>query len=406
MTDHQPIAIHSDAALAQPDLLANNGVRGGSGTSDDPYVISHWRIQVDGPRPAIEIANTRSHILIHNVSIMHAEGGTGKGVHLVLTSHVTLRDVRFSSGAFEVRVSDSANVTIERVILPAGRIVVWNVADLALHRNQVGIGTIGGSVSGRTVVTENLVEQTPRTLGAGIEISALIYGGRVFPVIVEDNRVLGAEHAGIMVIGAKEGRICDNMVVGTAGYGIYASILEDETEPSAGSVEICHNYVRGGGESGLYVASGRDVHVHNNTLKDARWGFNFEAFGGHVQENLMVGNVIGLAFLVDNDAATPEIRHNLLLDNEVAVTSWHSDGPFDLSENWWGTAADPWAQGDRTGMNRIEGEIIYAPWCLDSECTEIADGGQEYADASSAATTVAVLVCVGTVLIRTRKRTS
>lgn len=401
--DHDPIAIRSDAELGQPDLLANNGVRGGSGTADDPYVISHWRIEIDDLRPAIEIQNTRSHILIHNVSVTRTETGQETGVHLANAAHVTMRDLRFSGGFIEVRADDSTDVTVERAVLPAGRIEVWNVVDLALDRNQVGIGTIGGTVSGATAVTGNLVEKTPRSLGGSIFISAHIYDGVTFPVIIEGNRVLGPDHAGIMVAGAKAARVCDNMVVGSAGYGIYVSVYLDEAERSAGSAEICDNYVRGGGESGLYVSKGRDVHVHNNTLKDARWGFHFDGFGGDVRDNLIVGNVIGLAFLVGDDAVMPEIRHNRLLDNEVAVTSWHSRGSFDLAENWWGTDGDPQAAGERTGVNRIEGDIVYAPWCLDSECVATAYAGQGEAGAPSALTVVASLGCVLAIVIRRRR---
>jgi hypothetical protein len=63
---HDPIVIMSDADLLLPDALSGNGVVGGIGTQEYPYLIAGWEITAVA-EPALTIANTRAHIEVFSV---------------------------------------------------------------------------------------------------------------------------------------------------------------------------------------------------------------------------------------------------------------------------------------------------------------------------------------------------
>ncbi|MCK4347916.1 MAG: hypothetical protein KAW47_04795, partial [Thermoplasmatales archaeon] len=69
---HKPIYINGDG-----DFTAANGVTGGSGTEDDPFIIEGWDISTSGLRRSgdggIRIENTRAHVVIRN-NYVHGQG--------------------------------------------------------------------------------------------------------------------------------------------------------------------------------------------------------------------------------------------------------------------------------------------------------------------------------------------
>ncbi len=61
---HAPIRIDGDS-----DFTENNGVVGGNGTRDDPYIISGWKIDAHGSNYGIYIGNVSKYFIIENCSI-------------------------------------------------------------------------------------------------------------------------------------------------------------------------------------------------------------------------------------------------------------------------------------------------------------------------------------------------
>ena len=66
-TPHAPIRINSNA-----DFTSANGVVGGSGTKDDPYIISGWDIDAHGTKNAIYIGNTTAYFVVENCYLHNA----------------------------------------------------------------------------------------------------------------------------------------------------------------------------------------------------------------------------------------------------------------------------------------------------------------------------------------------
>ena len=92
---HDPIRINSDTELHTSGFP-------GSGTVDDPYVISGYDIDARGKGAAIYIGNTTDYILIENCMIWGAIYnypiyGDGSGIILYSTSNIQLRNLLITS---------------------------------------------------------------------------------------------------------------------------------------------------------------------------------------------------------------------------------------------------------------------------------------------------------------------
>lgn len=119
---HAPIVIASNS-----EFTDENGVVGGSGSPDDPYIISGWRItSQDGE--CILVTNTTACFVIHNVDLQSDEfgiyaihlvdvqGGTvvdsemsgeGDGLLMEYCSYIDVVDCDFSEGIYGVSVYHS-----------------------------------------------------------------------------------------------------------------------------------------------------------------------------------------------------------------------------------------------------------------------------------------------------------
>ncbi len=65
---HEPIRISSSE-----DLTEKNGLKGGSGTEDDPYIIKGWEIDASGSDYGLLLKDIDAHILITRLKISGAE---------------------------------------------------------------------------------------------------------------------------------------------------------------------------------------------------------------------------------------------------------------------------------------------------------------------------------------------
>lgn len=103
---HGPIVIASN-----DEFIGENGVNNGSGTSEDPWVISNWNINGDAQN-AIEIRNTTDYFVIRNVNLYATTfWNDKKGVYLFNVTNGAV-DASFISGEFEygIHVENCTNV--------------------------------------------------------------------------------------------------------------------------------------------------------------------------------------------------------------------------------------------------------------------------------------------------------
>ncbi len=384
---HEPIRIQSDAEFQGPDILTGNGVRGGSGTADDPYVISDWRIQASTGQPAIFIHGTTVHVLIQNVTVDVAPG-TEASLLFLTGGHFDVRDVRIGGAPGDVWFDEVYSARMERIIMADGDLYVRHVPSVTAIRNQLGSGTLALEPTGETTVVKNLIYGRPGA--SGIDIANSFTDESWFPTVLEGNQVHNAGLHGITAGSLFTGHVCDNLVLGARqGHGI--SILLNER---AEDFRVCDNFVRDATEAALDVSRGTALRVVNNTLRESVIGFDYQDSAGIVEDNFIVANTIGVRTFSENDPSLLVFRHNILLENEQAASSAHDKGPYDLRWNYWGTETDPRATGEKDGTNQIQGAILYDPWCADPACEEVATNDPPVPSASLASALVGVTVAL------------
>lgn len=109
---HDPITIRGDADLIPPDDVSGNGVRSGTGTPQDPYVIADWTIS-SSEETAIHIQDVHVWVEIRNVTIVQdalRDDSFGILVHNV--DHLTVADVNVTGLQSTAIHIQESNVTI------------------------------------------------------------------------------------------------------------------------------------------------------------------------------------------------------------------------------------------------------------------------------------------------------
>jgi hypothetical protein len=78
-TPHDPIFIGNDTAFTP-----GNGVTRGSGTADDPYIVSGWSIEVQDNSDGISVQNAHVYFIIENNTVSHAHFPSAVGSAIAL----------------------------------------------------------------------------------------------------------------------------------------------------------------------------------------------------------------------------------------------------------------------------------------------------------------------------------
>ncbi|HDI11409.1 MAG TPA: hypothetical protein ENF77_03670 [Candidatus Acetothermia bacterium] len=104
---HAPIVILSDR-----DFTPENGVIGGSGTVQDPYVIAGWKIDRVGVPYGIYIRATTAHFLIKDVEICGAQTA---GIKIEAARNGKIEDVEVAGSTVGIMVALSRDIWIEGV---------------------------------------------------------------------------------------------------------------------------------------------------------------------------------------------------------------------------------------------------------------------------------------------------
>jgi parallel beta-helix repeat protein len=259
---HQPILINGDTGF-----VLSNGVVQGSGSFQDPYVISGWDIN-SSLANGIDVRNTNAAFVIRNVSI-HSRTSAYIGVRLDHTDHATLANSTIHGNSDGVQAVYSNNTIID------GNDVSSNSA----------AGIEVGDISVNATITRNL---------ASGETNGIIFSAS-FNVTVANN-VADNDRWGITdgscFYGCPPGVIKNNQLSldVTAVYVGYAiALVENNT---------ITNSMQG---ANLYSGIGVDVYMARATISDNFFidnsmaiEFDFESSGSTVVGNDISGGFIGI----------------------------------------------------------------------------------------------------------------
>ncbi len=151
---HDPITIEGDE-----EFTAENGVVSGSGTDDDPYVISEWNIDMSEeawPESAVLIANTTAAFVLSGLWV-HGEGTYAIGLSLLNVSAATVDGCRAGDLNGGVMVQSSSGVRITGNEFIRCDCLVLGSADVEVDGNEGTGATVRVVSSSNVTVTHNEV---------------------------------------------------------------------------------------------------------------------------------------------------------------------------------------------------------------------------------------------------------
>ena len=110
--DHPPIFINGN-----DDFTAENGVTGGSGTAEDPYIIEGWTIVGDGSSTAgVCIKNTTAFFVIRNCSISNFSGEFSAGIYFNNVTAGTIEHVDAFKNDYGMTIQYSSFIDIVKSV--------------------------------------------------------------------------------------------------------------------------------------------------------------------------------------------------------------------------------------------------------------------------------------------------
>ncbi len=144
--NHSPIYIAGD-----DDFTAANGVIGGSGSIDDPYIIAGWSIDVQNADYGIYIDHTKSYFVIKNCVIERARNA---GIYLNSVENGRIERCELSINGIGIHLMNSSRITITGNAIARNRYGI--VLDANARDNLIyGNSFIENGVSARDVAKKS-----------------------------------------------------------------------------------------------------------------------------------------------------------------------------------------------------------------------------------------------------------
>jgi len=275
-TPHAPLRI-----LGNGDFTRENGVKSGSGTAEDPYLIESLEIDASGHEFGIYIENTDAYFIIRESRIYGADRGEswqeGSGIQLRGVRNGRIEGCEITRNREQaISLYDSSNITIRANVIQSNKkgIYLENSSDNEISHNALRENTRYGIYLMRSFansVLGNLSE------GNGL------YGIRLYSSsgnTVEGNTVVGNER-GIVLDRAFGNTISANRIEGNSGKGID---LWRSTSNTIVANDVARNI-----ELGIDAPknSSDNLIYHNNLIGNGR---NAEDRGANRWDNGAEGN--------------------------------------------------------------------------------------------------------------------
>jgi len=299
---HQPILINGDTGF-----VLSNGVVQGSGSFQDPYVISGWDINSSSAN-GIDVRNTNAAFVIRNVSI-HSRTSAYIGVRLDHTNHATLANSTIHGNSEGVQAIYSNNTIIDGNDVSSNSAKGINVAEVSVNATisrNLASGETNGIIftDSYNVTVANNVADNDRW---GITDGSCLYGCP--PGVIKNNQL---------------------SMDSTAVYVAYANALVENNTIT--------NSMQG---ANLYSGIGVLVYMARATISDNLFidnsmaiEFDFESGGSTVVGNDISGGFIGI--YSDQNSCCSNIAQNVFRTTQeggIVFDSGHCASGYRLYDN-------------------------------------------------------------------------
>lgn len=312
LTPHSPIYINGDS-----DFTPANGVVGGNGTADDPYIISGWDIDASGYDYGIYIGNTTKHFIVKDCVVYNA-GTADIYIYNATNGTVTSCSVHNSGYGIYIKGDIFCNVMNNSIVnVRYGITLSLNSQYCTISNNSlsnimyIGIGLysstyntirdntiidagLEGMYLGYTSVSNNICcnKINGNNNGSGIYIS-----GNSDVNYIENNTIENLETFGIKVLNCNGGGIGffkNNTIRNSSQYGIYMmdctgyliegnnivncsyeSIYINGSSTSASGFIIKNNEISQGCDDGIYLYNATNCQISGNYIHNMSTGSNY-----------------------------------------------------------------------------------------------------------------------------------
>lgn len=377
---HPSILIESDAAFALP----GSGVRGGSGTHEDPYRISGWTI-VPTRGFGLLLKHTRSHVLVED--LLFAPLLAPWDVECALA----LPEACPEGGPRALGLTNATNVTIRRVTVPtppAYGLRIERSAHVVVEGLVVGDPERAPPSLDATVRTALNVRDSAHVTVSGLAawyVRYPVWVGYSEAVAIEDALLVGRRLAPSDALDGS-GDVPDDAFVKLGsldGFTLERGDLREAEIVVVGDVadlQIRDSQVRGG----LFGLWNDGARLDRLLLCGSSFaGFRAAAVRVHGERDArIVGNVFTESFvgITLNGTGSLDFSGNKIADTR----GWYGGGfshpgavargnafernpggmsvvrAADFTDNWWGSVDGPGAEG--ADELRATAPVAFSPW--------------------------------------------
>ncbi|MCR4405163.1 MAG: right-handed parallel beta-helix repeat-containing protein [Candidatus Acetothermia bacterium] len=237
---HMPIVITGDEGFTP-----ENGVTGGSGTEEDPYIIQNWLIDARYAN-GISVEGTEAHFVIRNCEI---QGDIREGFH----SGILLTRVR--NGVIEKTII--ASMSGHGVFLDEASDV--RIEANSIHNND-RYGIALSASPNITMLGNDIVANRVGIHLAPIGVEGVEYGSVQNEIRL--NYVRGPSVHGIALYKGASNNTVDQNWIESCFIGIWVQAASGNT--------LSGNNVRESGYNGITIGAGGNSIIHNNLLGSRR----------------------------------------------------------------------------------------------------------------------------------------
>jgi len=270
--------------LGNFDLTEENGVVGGSGTDDDPYVIANWEITVPaGEQYGVRIENVTAPFVLRGVIINNAYEFDGAAIRIGYSEGGRLEGCSVANSLNGIHLVSSIDITLDSCIL---------------YANGLGLQVDGESAEEfRHVVTETTEHNGQRVY--------YYYG-------LDGDTISGLVGGHLTVAGSKNVTVMGNVM--TNGDGIQLAFVKDSVVESNLTRRTADVPTR----HGLNVFASQGVEIRKNTFQNSRFaGIQMsQSFDCTVDGNFLLSNDRALHMAASYNNI---IRNNLIYNDETGI---------------------------------------------------------------------------------------
>jgi len=327
--EHQPIVI-----LGNSDLTEENGVNAGSGTADDPYVISGWEINASGSDYGVRVENVTAHFVLRGLVIQGATEANGAAIRLGFSSNGLVEECTVLSSMNGIEITASTSMVVRNTALAItgmGVHVVGDTADEYRHTIESStvlngypvlyyVGLNGETIEGKETTHLSVVDSHNVTV-VGNDVSS---GDGILLAFVTDSTVIGnaayrsiamlTQH-GIHLVQSDRNQILENVVYNNRLAGIQLTLSADN-EVYANQFAV--------NDSGIRLLASTGNSVYENWFRSNVGGVTIT---GNSTGNLITDNVFeaipeavepAQGILIESGSGN-QVRRNGITDHEIGI---------------------------------------------------------------------------------------